>query len=98
MTILYHIVDGCQGGRCIYCIKLRRDEIISMGVGVAGHVAILQYAALAEAGFFLVEDLVHTKEIGPCLQGHPDVRKIPGIEAGRPQAICFIYHESAWGD
>jgi transketolase len=47
-----------------------------------GHVAILQYAALAEAGYFPVEDLKHTKEIGFYLQGHPDVLKTPGIEAG----------------
>lgn len=101
---------------------LRRDVIISIGVGVAGHlggscssadlvaalyfykmkhdpknpkmedrdrfllskghVAILQYAALAECGYFPVEDLKHTKEIGSYLQGHPDVTKTPGIEAG----------------
>jgi transketolase len=47
-----------------------------------GHVAILQYAALAEAGFFPVDDLLHTKEVGFHLQGHPDVIKTPGIEAG----------------
>lgn len=102
--------------------KLRRDVIISMGVGVAGHiggsnssadivaalyfykmkhdpknpkwkerdrfllskghVGILQYAALAESGYFPVEDLKHTKDIGSYLQGHPDVQKTPGIEAG----------------
>lgn len=47
-----------------------------------GHVAILQYSALAEAGYFPVEDLKTTKEIGSYLQGHPDVIKTPGIEAG----------------
>lgn len=47
-----------------------------------GHVGILQYAALAECGYFPVEDLKHTKEIGFHLQGHPDVLKTPGIEAG----------------
>lgn len=47
-----------------------------------GHVAILQYAALAEAGYFPKEALKHTKELGAMLQGHPDVRKTPGIEAG----------------
>lgn len=102
--------------------QLRKDVIISVGVGVAGHiggsnssadlvaalyfykmkhdpknpkmedrdrfllskghVAILQYAALAECGYFPVEDLKHTKEIGFYLQGHPDVIKTPGIEAG----------------
>ncbi len=46
-----------------------------------GHVAILQYSALAEAGFFPVEDLQHCKEIGFYLQGHPHFG-IPGIEAG----------------
>ena len=102
--------------------QLRKDCIISIGVGIAGHVggscsaadivaalyfykmkydpknpnlrerdrfllskghvAILQYAALAEAGFFPVEDLKHTKEMGFHLQGHPDVLKTPGIEVG----------------
>lgn len=102
--------------------KLRKDVVISVGVGVAGHiggsnsaadivaalyfykmkhdpknpkwkerdrfllskghVAILQYAALAECGYFPVGDLKHTKEIGFYLQGHPDVLKTPGIEAG----------------
>lgn len=47
-----------------------------------GHVAILQYAALAESGYFPTEDLKHTKELSSYLQGHPDVRKTPGIEAG----------------
>ena len=47
-----------------------------------GHVAILQYAALAEAGYFPHSELKHTKEIGAMLQGHPDRLKTPGIEAG----------------
>ena len=46
-----------------------------------GHVAILQYAALAERGFFPVEDLVHCKDVGFYLQGHPHLGT-PGIEAG----------------
>lgn len=47
-----------------------------------GHAAILQYSVLAEAGYFPVKDLKKTKEIGFYLQGHPDVLKTPGIEAG----------------
>ena len=47
-----------------------------------GHVAILQYAAMAEAGYFPKEELKKTKTIGSMLQGHPDYRKTPGIEAG----------------
>ena len=47
-----------------------------------GHVAILQYAALAESGYFSVDELKNTKAIGSMLQGHPDVLRTPGIEAG----------------
>ena len=47
-----------------------------------GHVAVLQYAAMAEAGFFPKEELSHCKELGAMLQGHPDVLKTPGIDAG----------------
>ena len=49
-----------------------------------GHIAILQYAALAEAGYIPKEDLPGTKTLGSHLQGHPDVEKSRhfGIEAG----------------
>jgi transketolase len=49
-----------------------------------GHIAILQYAALAEAGFIPMEDLKKTKTLGSYLQGHPDLLKSGhvGIEAG----------------
>jgi len=46
-----------------------------------GHIAVLQYSALAELGYFPMEELKHTKHIGSMLQGHPDIRKTPGIEA-----------------
>ncbi len=46
-----------------------------------GHVGILQYSALAEAGFFPVEDLPKCKEVGFYLQGHPHLGT-PGIEVG----------------
>ena len=47
-----------------------------------GHVAILQYAALAEAGYFPKEELSTCKDLGSRLQGHPDRLKTPGIEVG----------------
>ena len=46
-----------------------------------GHVAVLQYSALAELGFFPLTELEKTKNIGSMLQGHPDILKTPGIEA-----------------
>jgi len=47
-----------------------------------GHAAIAQYAAMAEVGYFPVEELATTKALGSRLQGHPDRLKTPGIEAG----------------
>ena len=46
-----------------------------------GHAALAQYAALAECGYFPIEELETLKELGSILQGHPDMTKTPGIEA-----------------
>lgn len=46
-----------------------------------GHAALIQYAALAEAGYFPMEELNRVKTLGSMLQGHPDMNKTPGIEA-----------------
>ena len=46
-----------------------------------GHAAPALYAALAERGFFPVEDLWGLRKINSHLQGHPDMRKTPGVEA-----------------
>ncbi len=46
-----------------------------------GHAALVQYAALAERGFFPLEELDRVKTIGSILQGHPDLTKTPGVEA-----------------
>lgn len=46
-----------------------------------GHAALAQYAALAEFGYFPLEELKRVKALGAMLQGHPDLRKTPGIEA-----------------
>jgi len=46
-----------------------------------GHAAPALYAVLAEKGVFPVEELLTLRKIGSRLQGHPDMRKLPGIEA-----------------
>lgn len=46
-----------------------------------GHAALIQYAALAECGYFDKTWLNSLKCLGSPLQGHPDMRKTPGIEA-----------------
>jgi transketolase len=45
-----------------------------------GHVAPILYAALAEAGYFPVEDLKTLRQVGSKLQGHPVRGKVPGVE------------------
>ena len=46
-----------------------------------GHAALVQYAALAIAGYFPQSELKKVKSLGAMLQGHPDMTKTPGIEA-----------------
>lgn len=46
-----------------------------------GHAAPVLYAALAEAGFFPEEQLGTLRQLGSPLQGHPDMRKVPGVDA-----------------
>ncbi len=45
-----------------------------------GHVAPALYAALAESGYFPVDELKTLRELGSRLQGHPSYGKLPGIE------------------
>ena len=46
-----------------------------------GHAALIQYAALAESGYFPKEEIEKVKCLGAMLQGHPDMLLTPGIEA-----------------
>lgn len=45
-----------------------------------GHTAPGLYSALAERGFFPKEDLVTLRHTGSYLQGHPDMKHIPGVD------------------
>ena len=45
-----------------------------------GHTAPGYYAALANRGFFPVEDLQTLRHVGSYLQGHPDMKHIPGVD------------------
>ena len=45
-----------------------------------GHAAPVQYAALAEKGYFDREELKTLRKLGSHLQGHPNRDKVPGIE------------------
>ena len=45
-----------------------------------GHTAPGLYSVLAERGYFPKEDLVTLRHLGSYLQGHPDMKHIPGVD------------------
>ena len=46
-----------------------------------GHAAPCYYGTLAEKGFFPKEELKNLRKIHSILQGHPDSKKVPGVDA-----------------
>jgi len=63
-----------------------------------GHTVPVQYAAMAEAGFFDKEELMTLRQTGSRLQGHPERERLPGIEStsgplgsGLSQAAGYAY-------
>ncbi len=56
-----------------------------------GHCAPALYAALAERGYFPAEDIKGLRSIDSYLEGHPDMKKIPGVDMSSGslgQGIC----------
>ena len=45
-----------------------------------GHTAPGLYSAMANRGYFPVEDLLTLRHTGSYLQGHPDMKHIPGVD------------------
>ena len=45
-----------------------------------GHTAPGLYSAIAQKGYFPVEDLETLRHLGSYLQGHPDMKHIPGVD------------------
>ncbi len=45
-----------------------------------GHIAPGYYSVLAQRGFFEVDMLKTLRKVGSYLQGHPDMKKIPGVD------------------
>lgn len=63
-----------------------------------GHCVPVQYAAMAEAGYFDREELLTLRKLGSRLQGHPERERLPGLEntsgplgSGLSQASGFAY-------
>lgn len=56
--------------------KADRDRLVVS----KGHTTPGYYSALANRGFFPVEDLKTFRHVGSYLQGHPDMKHIPGVD------------------
>lgn len=63
-----------------------------------GHTVPVQYAVMAERGFFATDELQTLRKFGSRLQGHPERTKLPGLEttsgplgSGLSQAAGYAY-------
>ncbi len=71
---------------CLYFKVMRHDPANPRWVDrdrfilSKGHVAPILYAALAECGYFPVEELSTLRRLGSRLQGHTDMTLTPGVE------------------
>lgn len=46
-----------------------------------GHAVPVLYAAMAEAGYFTEEQVMTLRKLGSVFEGHPNMKRLPGIEA-----------------
>ena len=53
-----------------------------------GHVCPILYAALGKLGYFPKEYLHKLRQEGSILQGHPDMKKCPGIDISTGSILC----------
>ena len=59
-----------------------------------GHCVPVQYAALAERGYFPKQELMTLRHLGSRLQGHPERTKLPGLENTSGPLGCGISQAS----
>ena len=55
-----------------------------------GHTVPVQYAAMAEAGFFSESELMTLRQWGSRLQGHPERMMLPGLETTSGPLGCGV--------
>jgi transketolase len=75
LTVLYF------GGVLRYDPDNPRDPGRDRFILSKGHGAPGLYAVLAEAGYFPVEDLQTLRRLGSALEGHPNMCRLPGVDA-----------------
>jgi len=94
LMMLHRAGSGHTGGSlsvadilvALFCSKMRhrpqeptwpeRDRFILS----KGHAAPAYYAVLARSGYFPLDQLMTLRQLGSCLQGHPDCTLTPGID------------------
>jgi transketolase len=69
------------GGFLRYDPKAPHDPHRDRFILSKGHAVPVLYSALAEAGFFPVDELLTLRKLGSPLEGHPVLGRVPGIEA-----------------
>lgn len=92
VEMVYHAASGHPGGSlsvadiltALYFSELRinnvSDENRDRFVLSKGHCSPALYATLSEKGFIPEEDLKSFRKVSSYLQGHPDMKKIPGVD------------------
>ena len=94
VTAVYHAKSGHPGGSLSAADILTYLYYEEMNIDPAepkkadrdrfvlskGHIAPGLYSTLAHKGYFPVEDLKTLRHVGSYLQGHPDMKHIPGVD------------------
>ena len=67
-----------------------RDRLILSN----GHICPVQYAVMAESGYFDIKELLTLRKLGTRLQGHPERTKLPGLEITSGPLGCGLAEAS----
>ena len=95
LDMLYECQSGHPGGSlsCVEILQALYENVMKYDpknphweerdrmVLSKGHACPTLYAILADKGFFPKEELKTLRQLGSILQGHPDMKKTPGVDA-----------------
>jgi transketolase len=76
----------CEILIALYCFEMNidpkrpRDAKRDRCILSKGHAAPALYAVLSERGFFPADELLDLRKFGSRMQGHPDMKKTPGVD------------------
>lgn len=73
LAVLYH---NQMNANCKDACSCERDRFVPS----KGHCAPVLYTTLADKGYFPKEELKNLRQLGCILQGHPDMKRTPGVD------------------